>query len=216
MPEEGVIKFDLRFDSAAPVALDQLCELNAWRTILHKLELIGQDPDRYGGYGFGNVSQRLDPLAAPRGHRQFVISGTQTGQLDVLGAAHYATVKRYDPERNTVFAQGPVRPSSEALTHGMIYDLDPDIRAILHVHAPDIWISAPALGIPVTAAAVAYGTPAMAREVRHLFAATDIRHKGIFTMGGHTDGVVSFGTSARQAGCVLLSALAASYAPNMM
>lgn len=212
MQEEGVIKFDLRFDSTPPLVPEPLRELNAWRSILWKLELIGQVPGRYGGYGFGNVSQRSGQLAAPRGHRQFVISGTQTGQLDVLDAAHYATVEHYDPAHNCVVANGPVRPSSESLTHGMIYDLDTGIHTILHVHSPVIWGSAPRLGIPVTDATVDYGTPAMAHEVERLFAATDVRHKGIFSMGGHLDGVVSFGVTAGEAGAILLSALAASYA----
>jgi len=212
MQEEGVIKFDLRFESAPPVVLNPLHELNAWRTILWKLELIGQDPARYGGYGFGNVSQRTGPLAAPCGQRQFVISGTQTGHLDSLEAEHYATVEHYDPARNQVVATGPIRPSSESLTHGMIYDLDADIHVILHVHSPDIWESAPALGIPVTDAGVEYGTPAMAHEVKRLFDDTDVRHKGIFSMGGHADGVVAFGVTSGEAGCTLLSALAASNA----
>ena len=210
MPEEGVIKFDLRFDSAPPVSLSALGELNAWRTILRKLDLIGQDPERYGGCGFGNVSQRTDPLAGPCGHRQFVISGTQTGQLGVLNATHYATVKYYDPERNQDAAIGPVRPSSESLTHGMIYDLDDEIRVVLHVHSPDIWRAASSLDIPVTDATVAYGTPKMAEEVQRLFDMTEVREKKIFSMGGHEDGVVSFGTSAEEAGRILLRTLDAS------
>lgn len=215
MHEEGVIKFDLRFDNAPPLSPNTLSELNAWRSILWKLGLIGQDPERYGGYGFGNVSQRIGPLAAAAGHRQFVISGTQTAHLGVLDAAHYATVQHYDPEQNRVLANGPVRPSSESLTHGMIYDMDANIHVILHVHAPAIWESALALGIPVTDAAVAYGTPAMAHEVKRLFDATAVRHKGIFCMGGHADGVMAFGVTAGEAGCTLLSALAASYALNV-
>jgi ribulose-5-phosphate 4-epimerase/fuculose-1-phosphate aldolase len=209
--EEGVIKFDLHYTETGPVAGETLAELNGWRRILWQLALVGQDPARYGGYGFGNVSQRIAPFDAAAGKRRFVISGTQTGGLETLEAAHYSVADRYDPQTNYVEAGGPARPSSESLTHGMLYDLDTGIRAILHVHSPHIWQQADALGIPVTAAAVAYGTPEMAQEVGRLLRTTDVLHKGIFSMGGHEDGIVAFGTTPGEAGGILLNALAKSY-----
>jgi len=209
--EEGVIKFDLQYTASGPLPFNTLSELNAWRRILWQLTLVGQSPERYGGYGFGNVSQRIPPLDAPAGQRQFAISGTQTGGMETLDASHYAVIKAYDPEANRVMAEGPVKPSSESLTHGMLYDLDTDIHAILHVHSPPIWQQASALNIPVTDTAVAYGTPEMAREAGRLFRETDVLHKGIFSMGGHEDGIVAFGTTPGEAGKVLLNALAKSY-----
>lgn len=65
MREEGVIRFGLEFTAAAPVSIPCLGELNAWRRILWQLGLIGQDPGRYGGYGFGNISRRIQPYDAP-------------------------------------------------------------------------------------------------------------------------------------------------------
>ncbi len=121
-------------------------------------------------------------------------------------------IETYDPQTNRVTAKGPVKPSSESLTHGMIYDLDTGIHAILHVHSPHVWQQASALNIPVTDAAVAYGTPEMALEAGRLFRETDVLHKGIFSMGGHEDGIVSFGTTPGEAGSILLQALARSYA----
>jgi len=210
MEEEGVIKFDLRFTAGPPVAMDTLTDLNTWRQILWKHALIGQDPARYEGYGFGNISQRNGDSNQPCGKRQFVISGTQTGHLEKLDNRHYACVTAYNIERNQVVATGPVKPSSESMTHGVIYDLDSELRAVLHVHSPDIWNSATSQGIPVTSPAVEYGTPDMSREVERLYSQTDIRHKGIFSMGGHEDGVVAFGKTVAAAGNTLLSALAGS------
>lgn len=207
MQEEGIIKFELQFSATEPVSMDRLHELNTWRSILWKHRLIGQDPARYGGYGFGNVSQRIAPFDAGCGKRAFVISGTQTGELEELDNSHYATVSAYDIGLNQVTAAGPVKPSSESLTHAMIYDLDDEVHAVLHVHSPDIWKTAAACSIPVTAASVEYGTPAMAEEVRRLFNETNVRQAGIFTMGGHEDGVVSFGPGVAQAGNILLRAL---------
>ena len=210
MKAEGVIKFDLRFTAGPPVVMDTLTELNTWRQILWQHALIGQDPCRYEGYGFGNISQRTGDPDQPRGKRQFVISGTQTGHLETLDNRHYACVTSYDAEANQVVAEGPVKPSSESMTHGVIYDLDNKLRAVLHVHSPDIWQTAAAQGIPVTNAAVEYGTPEMSREVERLFYQTDVRRKGIFSMGGHEDGIVAFGQTVEEAGNTLLIALAAS------
>lgn len=211
MQDEGVIKFDLAFSSAPAVHPETLCELNAWRRILWQLALVGQDPQRYGGYGFGNVSQRLAPFDAEPGRRAFIISGTQTGGLATLDASAYCTVTQHDPRRNRVVAEGPVRPSSESLTHAMIYALDAGIRVILHVHSPVIWQHAETLQLPVTDPAVEYGTPAMALEAERLFRETAVSDKGIFSMGGHEDGIVAFGATAEAAGTRLLSALATGY-----
>jgi ribulose-5-phosphate 4-epimerase/fuculose-1-phosphate aldolase len=208
--EEGVIKFKLQFSETVPMEMERLAELNKWRNILWQHALIGQDPTRYEGLGFGNVSQRIGEFSALRGKRSFIISGTQTGHLPELDSIHYTYVKKYDAASNTVGAEGPIKPSSESLTQGMIYDLDTDIRFVLHVHSPDIWLAASSLGIPVTDAAVAYGTPGMAAEVQRLFMETDVREKKIFSMGGHDDGVVSFGTTAEEAGDTLLRTLDAS------
>jgi ribulose-5-phosphate 4-epimerase/fuculose-1-phosphate aldolase len=207
---EGVIKFNLVFQDIAAVPANTLTELNRWRGILWQQALIGQDPTRYEGYGFGNVSQRIGDFNALPGMRSFIISGTQTGHLPELDNCHYAHVKTYDAASNTVHAEGPIKPSSESLTHGMIYDLDNEIRIVLHVHSPDIWQAAVRLGIPVTDAAVPYGTPMMAEEVQRLFNETDVQEKKIFSMGGHEDGVVSLGTTAEEAGDILLRTLEAS------
>ncbi|MGB5439329.1 MAG: class II aldolase/adducin family protein [Gammaproteobacteria bacterium] len=206
MQAEGVIRFDLRFSAAAPLAVD-LGDLNRWRGILRRRGLIGQEPGRYGGYGFGNVSQRLTPFTAERGKRAFVISGTQTAALEKLDNRHYALVSGWDIGRNRVLASGPVKPSSESLTHAMIYDLDDTLRAVLHVHSPHIWKAAADLDIPLTDSSAEYGTAAMAVEVRRLFEQTTVRQTGIFAMGGHEDGVVSFARDVEQAGQVLLNAL---------
>jgi len=212
MREEGVIRFDLEFTVTAPVMIPALDELNAWRRILRQLGLLGQDSERYGGYGFGNISRRLPPFDAPENHRPFIISGSQTAHLTELSAAGYTTVSDYDAGRNRVVATGPIKPSSESLTHGSVYNVNNDIRAILHVHSPDIWHCASMMNLPTTAASVPYGTPAMAREVEALFEAADYIETGVFVMGGHEDGVIAFGHTLDEAGGMLVRTLAHSYA----
>jgi hypothetical protein len=202
--QEGVIKFQLDFRGAPPIAEPEIEALNRWRGRLIERGLLGQDNSRYSGYGFGNISKRLPPYDAPVGHRSFLISGTQTGNVACLGPEHYAVVTAYYPERNTVVAEGPIRPSSESLTHGVIYDMESAIRSVFHVHSPEIWQRAASLGLPITREDVPYGTPEMAEEVRRLFRDSDVLERGIFSMGGHEDGIVSFGRSEDEAGEILL------------
>ena len=113
---EGVIKFHLDFREGPSPQKNLLRELNFWRSKFRDLGLIGQDPERYEGYGFGNLSRRLP------GQREnaFLISGTQTGHLDALQANHYAAVLQCSPAKNQLQATGQIKPSSEALSHGIL------------------------------------------------------------------------------------------------
>ena len=203
--QEGVIKFDLDWRPGPPATgvdtgIDP-APLDRWRARLMAAGLIGQDPARYDGYGFGNLSMRV---AAG-----FVITGTQTGALPALSAEHYALVTAWDVAANRIVARGPVKPSSEALTHATLYGLDPDIGVVFHGHGPSIWTARDRLGLPATAADVPYGTPAMARAVARLFEDTAVADTRVFAMAGHEDGIVSFGRTADQAGTALLDALEA-------
>ena len=145
---------------------------------------------------------------APTGHRAFLITGTQTGHLQRLSLDDYCVVESYDGPANRVVSKGTVLPSSESMTHGAFYDLAPDVRAVFHGHAPVLWQRAAALGLPVSRAHVPYGTPAMAREVKRLYAHTDLPAVGVMAMGGHEDGVISFGCSPQEAGVRLVAWLA--------
>jgi L-ribulose-5-phosphate 4-epimerase len=199
--QEGVIQFDLQWQQTGVIQAE-LSALNAWRDILWQLELIGEDPRRYEGYGFGNVSQRHGS------GNQFIISGTQTGHIRKIELQYYALVTAFEPNSNQVVAEGPVRPSSESMTHGVIYSLDEPVNCVLHVHSPAIWTAASKLGLPLTRADVAYGTPEMAAEVSRLFRETDVAEQCIFAMAGHQDGVVSFAATPEAAGVTLIKTLA--------
>lgn len=208
--DEGVTKFELEFVPAPPVPIERLRALIAWRAILWRLGLVGRDPARYGGVGFGNLSRRLSPpgVSPPR----FAVTGTQTGAIAALDATHFAVVTACDPKRNRVRAEGPIAPSSESLTHGMLYRIDPSIGFIFHVHSPDIWRARDVWKLPATGAGVAYGTPAMAAEMRRLKRRGALMRRRIVVMAGHEDGVIAFGRSADQAGLVLLRTLARAMA----
>ncbi len=194
--KEGVIKYHLDF-VPGPAPQDDLRELIACRSILHGLGMIGQDPARYGGYGYGNLSQRFAGAG-------FDISASQTGHLERLNPAQFTRVIEADILANRVRARGRMPPSSEALTHAMIYRLDEAINSVLHVHEPRLWRYGLERNLPQTDPGIAYGTPDMAEAVRELFTAQDLARRRIVFMAGHEDGVIAFGSSVDKALSVLL------------
>lgn len=214
MHDEGVIKFAARHASRAlePRVYGALaCTLTAWRGILSLTGLVGQDPSRYGGAGFGNVSGRVSAPDAPRGRRAFLVTGTQTGGAACVGLAEYCVVTRYEIADNRVESFGAVAPSSESMTHGAIYDLAPHIRFVFHAHTPVLWRRAAELRIPTTDPRVPYGTPEMAREVYRLYTTSTLPELRILAMGGHEDGIIVFGRDAEEAGQTMLRHLARAY-----
>jgi L-ribulose-5-phosphate 4-epimerase len=198
--QEGVIKYQLEH-TQTPLPTLPMAEMNAWRSILFQLGLIGQDSQRYGGYGYGNISQRLSD-------GQFIISGTQTGHLATLPADGYCLVTAAFPQQNRLCSIGMCQPSSEALTHANLYLQDSRVQAVVHVHSPPIWQQTHTLKLPHTDADIAYGTPTMAAAVAELFKQQAWHQSGVFSMLGHEDGVVAFGASLQEATRLLIDQLA--------
>jgi len=206
---EGIIRFTLEFAAAPALPHGEITEIEGLRQRLRGARVLGQDPDRYGGYGFGNVSRRLAPYGETPTARRYLITGTQTGVIPRLTGDHYAVVRECYPDENRVVAEGPVPPSSESLTHGIVYALDDSLRWVIHAHAPTLWREAALLRLPTTHPAAAQGTPEMSREVKRLFTETDVRAYKLFAMGGHEDGLVAFGRTAAEASEALFSKLEA-------
>jgi ribulose-5-phosphate 4-epimerase/fuculose-1-phosphate aldolase len=201
---EGVVKYQLNFASASPGNPADIAELNAWRGLLYRLGLTGRDPLRYGGLAYGNVSLRQERTV-------FLISGTQTGHLPELGTEHYCRVTAFDPAKNYLVAEGPIQPSSEALTHAAVYETEDRVNCVLHVHSPEIWNLAEHLSLPVTRRQVSYGTPAMAEEVQRLLRISGSR---LIAMGGHQDGLIAVGNTVREAALPLIEHLAEAFRLN--
>jgi ribulose-5-phosphate 4-epimerase/fuculose-1-phosphate aldolase len=214
-PTEGVIKFEAIHTQKELRAREHghlACQITAWRAILARTGLVGQDPMRYDGAGYGNVSGRFGAPSSPPGRRSFLVTGTQTGGAECIDLDDYAAVHTYDIRENHVRSSGMTLPSSEAMTHGAIYDLSSTIRFVFHGHCPVIWQRARELRIPTTDPSIAYGTPAMAREVGRLYRDGTLSERRVLAMGGHEDGVVVFGPTPNEAGAILISTLADAYA----
>lgn len=205
---EGIIRFayDLKPASAGVIPEAQFRDLAAWRTILKRLDLLGQIPGRYQGFSFGNLSLR-DPELSD----EFIITASQTSGESDFDTAQLVRVTHCNLERFWIDAEGELPPSSEAMTHAMIYRADPHISWVFHCHSPELWQATEKLALPRTGEDVAYGSSAMVSAVAELFA----RHHSrplLFTTLGHEDGVFSCGTSARDAGGLLVTYLARAMA----
>ena len=194
--DEGYIKYDSRWTHGPAPDATLVEEIERWRQPLYAAGLIGHYADL--DIGFGNLSVRAGEPG------QFVITGTQTGHFATTGPEHYALVTRTDVPANTVWSTGPVKASSEAMTHATIYALDARIAAVVHVHSPALW-SGWKGKLPTTDPDVPYGTPDMASEFDRLYRMGGFREAGVAVMGGHEDGLVSFGSSLQSAAERLLS-----------
>ncbi len=194
--EKGYVKFRSTRIQTGPVEDPAIASLNRWRKKLHELKLIGVYPN---GIGYGNVSVRQGPIG-------FLITGSATGHLENLTGAHFTRVTKYSFEDNTVTCEGPVQASSESLTHAAVYESAAGVNAVIHVHCGVLWRRLHG-SVPTSLPSVEYGTPGMALEIRRLFAETDLGVRRILVMGGHEEGIITFGSDLDDAGMLLLEYL---------
>ena len=200
---EGTIQFAYNLEAPTGPLLDaaQFADLAAWRSILHRLQLIGQYADRYEGLAYGNLSVR------PMDDETFVITASQTSGAQLLLADDLVRVQHANLQRFWIDAEGAQPPSSEAITHAMIYHCDRRVKAIMHIHNPVIWQQRAALRLPETGADVPYGSAAMASAVAELLAA-HVSRPLVFASAGHRDGIFALGHSHRDCAGVLINCLA--------
>lgn len=190
--DEGVIKFKLTLKRAPAPEMNQVIALEKWRALFFKLGLIGEYP--IDKIGYGNLSSRL-------GKKVFIITGSQTGHLAHLQAHHYTKVIECDLKKGSVTAEGLIPPSSESLTHYGIYEANPAIQYVFHVHHQKLWDMLKNSQSDAIDDDVPYGTLAMAEAAQNLLWN---KTSGIFVMKGHEDGIISYGTTAEEAGRIIL------------
>lgn len=161
------------------------------------MDLIGAYEN---GVGYGNISMRI------RGSNQFVITGSATGEIPELEPGHYVKVSSFNIEDNAVQCVGPLKASSESLTHAAIYSADTGANAVVHVHSIELWNEL-IYKVPTTNPAMDYGTSGLAKDILRLFKDSDVYEKRIIVMAGDRAGLLTFGNDMDEAVTVLIEYL---------
>ena len=195
--DEGYIKYQCYWTKEDTISSAEIIELNSWRSKLYNLGLIGEYSN---GIGFGNLSIRLSQ------QHQFIITGTQTGAIANLTPQQYTKVTDFDWQQNYVSCLGAIKASSESLTHGALYQANPLINAVIHVHSLSLWQKL-LNRVPTTNPDCAYGTPEMAEEIIKLSQAIKTPSDSIIVMSGHEEGIITFGKNLDEAGDILMDYL---------
>jgi ribulose-5-phosphate 4-epimerase/fuculose-1-phosphate aldolase len=186
---EGYIKFQCNWAKEEIQVSDELILLlEKERSRLYGLGLIGMYPDEIG---FGNISVRTEG-------RSFVITGSATGQFATLNLSHYAVVSAYSFTGNSIACKGLTKASAESLTHAAIYDVLPEVGAVVHVHCLQLWEKL-LNTYPATSKEIEYGTPGMANAVQTLASELKMKEEKIIVMGGHREGILAFGQDLEEA-----------------
>jgi len=164
-------------------------ELNRVRTKLRELGLMGMTSN---GIGFGNLSLRVEG-------NKFLISGTATGASSVLGPDGYCLITSFDVDRNRVVSTGPVKPSSETMTHGVIYRSCPNANCVIHIHSRQIFDGMIRDSYPATHETAAYGTPEIALAIGKLVGHDSEKNEGSIVLAGHDEGVIVYAPTVKRA-----------------
>lgn len=185
---EGYVKFNYTWIKSKPLPIKLIKEMNLVRQKLYNLKLIGSYPN---GIGYGNISIR---------HKKgFIISGTETGNINKLSPKHYAFVKKWIFYKNHLTCSGPVVASSESLTHAAIYESDNTANAVIHIHNLKLWQCLLKKKYPKTNKKAPYGTVALVNEIKRLFKQTKVAEKKIIAIEGHREGIIAFGNNLNEA-----------------
>ncbi len=193
---DGIIKYSFDFKLSKPLDEIDFFDIEFTRERLFALGLIGVTKN---GVGYGNISRRVN-------RDSFVITGTQTGHLKNLNATHYSLVEEYNDKDFYLKSIGAIEPSSEALTHGTIYNLSEDIGAVIHIHSKALWRFMLSNNYLKTNR-VEYGSIEMIDEVNRIFKNIEPLSNSKFVMAGHEEGIMTFGKTLSQAELVLCNIL---------
>jgi len=187
--KEGVVKYSLDFTSKEITYEKEYTVLEECRERLYALGLIGAYDD---GIGYGNISHRVENTDT------FLITATQTGELNSLSTNEYSLVENIDFKSFKTTAIGMSRPSSECITHGAIYSLDKEINVVVHIHNEKLWNFMLKNNL-LSTNDTPYGTPEMVEDVINIYKDIDVLSNNVFVMKGHFEGIVSFGKNIAEA-----------------
>ena len=179
---EGIIKFNAKRISSDLISDNEFAILNPWRQQSYNAGNIGIGAD---GIGYGNISYRSGD------DNEFIISASGTGGIKELNKSDYSRVSNFDISNNSLECCGNKLASSESLSHAAIYLANSNIKAVLHIHNIALW-KKHLHKLPTTDKSAEYGTKAMADSISKLVEQNP-SNNGIIVMGGHREGILSYG-----------------------
>lgn len=185
--QEGVIQYTSEYRSGPKAEVSDIeGAIVLWR-LARSWGWIGQD---ITGVCYGNASQRdqYNP-------NSFWITGTQTGCKDSLRIEDWCCVTGWDFKANRVVSQGPIRASSEAMTHAAIYTANPLVHCVAHVHTSNLW-TVLQQDHSTSPESAGYGTPDIAFAVERI--AKDSKPPNLIILLGHQDGLLFWGSEANE------------------
>jgi len=194
---DGVIKYNIEHQNAATPLFSNYAELEALRRRLFALGLIGEKD----GIGYGNLSMRH------KESKSFFVTASQTGNRERLSKDYYTYISKYEFDTFKVMSEGRHKPSSEALSHAMIYAIDERIKAVIHIHSLSLWKFMKADNSLATTAE--YGTAEMIEEIAGLYDDLNPVTNNAFVMKGHEEGIITFGSSVEEAELILYNIIQA-------
>jgi len=194
MKDDGYIKFNIQWEETGfVVPLDVYERLRFWRNKLFDLKLIGAYKN---GIGYGNISEKIPDTL------QFYISGSATGNFKKSTLHHYALVSSYNIKDNFVSCFGPVKASSESLSHAAIYESNKHVGAVIHIHDLKMWEKL-LNQVPSTSSSALFGTPEIAFEIKNQVLSTG-KISDVIVMAGHKEGILFYGENLDQTGHLVL------------
>ncbi len=185
MEIEGVIKYKTKSHTKEVQILPgDIEKINYWRTILFQVGLIGEYRDLKVGYG--NISIRKKAL-----QKEFIVSASQTGSKEFTSLEDYSLVKNFSLDTFEIDMSGPMPASSESLTHAAIFESNPKINFIIHVHHHSLWRNLLRLKtFPIVPKTITYGTKEMSQ---YFLKQLNSDFPQCHIMEGHEDGIIFFG-----------------------
>ena len=90
------------------------------------------------------------------------------------------------------------------MSHAAIYSAIPEVGAVVHIHSRKLWDKYLHV-LPTTATQVPYGTPEMAYEIGRILTLSRTLEKKVIVMGGHDEGIMSFGKTLEDAALAVLN-----------
>ena len=184
---EGIIKFKANKTSNKLISSEELERINPFRKICFEKKYIGIGID---GIGYGNISYRSGI------NNEFIISASATGGILDLEIEDYSRVTTFNISSNSLSCEGVKLASSESLSHAAIYKTNNNIKAVIHIHNAQLW-EKHIDNLPTTPTYAKYGTQAMADSISEIINKKKT-HYGIIIMGGHKEGILSYGNTLNE------------------